>query len=177
MNINVRKSNVWTFLLAMTLIFGIFGIIQSADAKSSYGNRYDTAHGNPSGTTSCTFCHGPNGPPLNSTGQTLLNSNFDYCSIGPATGQCAPTVTAPVISSFTANPTSITSGGSSTLSWSLSGGAPTTLTINGSSVSRKFPDRITRHDDDLYPYRFKQRRDSESVRDRDGDARRDCAGD
>jgi hypothetical protein len=131
----VRKSKVWTLLLAMILTVGIFGIIHSADATSTYRDRYDTAHGNPSGTTSCTFCHVTTSPVvLNATGQTLLASNFNYCSIGPATGTCAPAVTAPVISSFTANPGSITSGQSSTLSWSLSGGTPTTLTLNGGSV-------------------------------------------
>jgi len=41
-----------------------------------------------------------------------------------------PVVTAPVIGSFTATPGSITSGQSSTLAWTLSGGAPTTLSID-----------------------------------------------
>ncbi|OGP89469.1 MAG: hypothetical protein A2157_13510 [Deltaproteobacteria bacterium RBG_16_47_11] len=52
----------------------------------------------------------------------------------PAPAPAPPAVRAPVIDSFTANPSSITSGESSTLSWSLSGGAPTDLTINGRRV-------------------------------------------
>ncbi len=63
----------------------------------------------------------------NSTLQTLTAAQIQTISnelSGP------PPVTAPVISSFTANPASVTSGLSSTLSWSMSGGAPTALSID-----------------------------------------------
>ena len=128
MNIKVRKSKVWIFLRAMILTLGIFGIIYSADAKPSYLDSYNAAHG--TNETSCQLCHTNSIPALNSTGQTFKDSGHNPCSIGPATGQCAPTVTAPVISSFTATPPSITTGQSSTLAWTLSGGAPTSLSIN-----------------------------------------------
>jgi len=130
-----KKNTVVLFVVALTVL-GLFSIPLTAYATGTFGNLYDAAHGNPAGTTSCSFCH-TSPPALNATGQTLLASanpsgstNFDYCSIGPPTGSCAPLVTAPVINSFTATPASIISGQSSTLAWTLSGGAPTTLTID-----------------------------------------------
>ena len=68
--------------------------------------------------------------PATTTTYTLTASNSGGTVSQSATVTVTPAVTAPVINSFTANPTSITPGGSSTLSWSLSGGAPTTLTID-----------------------------------------------
>lgn len=57
-------------------------------------------------------------------------------SFGWETGYSSVTVyvnpPAPVISSFTASPTSITSDQSATLSWSLAGGTPTSLSIDNS---------------------------------------------
>ncbi len=130
-----KRQSVVLFAAALTIV-GLLGVAPFADATSNIRNLYDAAHGNAAGTTSCTFCH-TSPPALNSTGATLLASanppgstNFDYCSIGPATGSCAVTVTAPVIGSFTATPASIAPGQSSTLSWTLSGGAPTTLSID-----------------------------------------------
>jgi len=57
-----------------------------------------------------------------STKSTLLTGS-------PKSFTLAPPATAPAISSFTASPTSITSGSSSTLSWSVSGSSPI-LSIN-----------------------------------------------
>ena len=84
-------------------------------------------------------------PPTNYTfttpgAKTLYAWVLDYVSVvSPSPTMSASVtitapapVTAPVIGSFTATPTSITSGGSSTLAWTLSGGAPTTLSINNS---------------------------------------------
>ncbi len=101
------KEKVCAILFAVALMtLGFFSIAHNAHATSTFRDAYDTAHGNPPGTTPCTFCHGPSGPPLNSTGQALLASanppgstNFDYCSIGPATGSCA--ASPPTCTSFT----------------------------------------------------------------------------
>ncbi len=70
--------------------------------------------------------------PTTTTTFTLTASN----SAGMVTKSVTVTVTssctvaAPVINSFTATPASIASGQSSTLAWTLSGGAPDTLTID-----------------------------------------------
>ncbi len=68
--------------------------------------------------------------PSATTAYTLTASNSAGTVTQSVTVTVTPAVTAPLINSFTANPSSITSGQSSALSWSLSGGAPTTLTID-----------------------------------------------
>lgn len=66
--------------------------------------------------------------PTKSTTYTLLAAN----SKGTATKSITVIVTVvpPVISSFTASPTQITQGQTATLSWTLSGGTPTGVSIN-----------------------------------------------
>ena len=68
--------------------------------------------------------------PSATTTYTLTASNSAGTVTQSVTLTVTPAVTAPVINSFTATPPSITSGQSSTLSWTLSGGAPTTLSID-----------------------------------------------
>src|SRR5216683_2445442 len=53
--------------------------------------------------------------------KTITASNFEVVSTGPVyTNSDVPTGPAPVISSFTANPTSVTAGSSVTLNWAIS---------------------------------------------------------
>jgi len=113
MSIKVKKSKNWIFLLAMISLLGVFGIAHNADATGTFRDRYDTAHG--TSGTSCSFCH-TSAPDLNATGQILLASanppgstNFDYCSIGPDTGTCAPQAVLTTIS-VTPPSASITQG-------------------------------------------------------------------
>ena len=114
-------------LLTLVLTLGIFVTARGVYAYPSYLTDYNNTFGT---SVSCSLCH-VNSPPdktLTPTGTTFKNSGNNVCSIAPALiGKCAP---APVISSFAATPGSITSGQSSTLSWALSGGAPTTLGID-----------------------------------------------
>ena len=70
--------------------------------------------------------------PTATTTYTLTASNSAGSVTRTVTVTVTPAVVAPLIGSFTATPTSITSGQSSTLAWTLSGGAPTTLSINSS---------------------------------------------
>jgi hypothetical protein len=70
--------------------------------------------------------------PTATTTYTLTASNGAGSVTRSVTVTVAAALTAPVIGSFTATPASITSGQSSTLAWTLSGGAPTTLSINSS---------------------------------------------
>jgi hypothetical protein len=68
--------------------------------------------------------------PTATTTYTLTASNSAGSVTRSVTVTVNTAVTLPVIGSFTANPTSITSGQSSTLSWTLSGGTSTALTIS-----------------------------------------------
>ncbi|GEM_PF-836282 len=81
--------------------------------------------------------------PTSTTKYTITAKN----KYGTATKSVTVTVNppAPVISTFSANPTTITQGQSTTLSWTLSGGVPTTLSINNGvgSVLKKTSKIVT----------------------------------
>lgn len=80
------------------------------------------------GSVSATGLYTP--PPTAGTYHVLATSNADPSKTSSASVTVSsPTVSKPVISSFTASPSSITQGASSTLSWTVSGEA--SLTING----------------------------------------------
>ncbi|MEJ2666589.1 MAG: Ig-like domain-containing protein [Deinococcales bacterium] len=70
--------------------------------------------------------------PVQTTTYTLTASNSDGSDSSQVTINVVSTPTAPHIASFTATPTSISSGGSSTLSWSVTGTTPITLSIDHS---------------------------------------------
>jgi hypothetical protein len=94
MSIKARRVKLDPFA-GNDLTLTIFGTAPIANAIC-FRNAYDTAHGYTPGTSSCQVCH-TSAPALNGDGQILLASanppgstNFDYCSIGPDTGTCAP---------------------------------------------------------------------------------------
>jgi hypothetical protein len=73
--------------------------------------------------------------------KTITASNFEVVSTGPVyTNSDVPTGAAPVISSFTASPASVTAGNSVTLSWTTSGAiyniiSPTIGPVRGSAIA------------------------------------------
>jgi hypothetical protein len=66
---------------------------------------------------------------------TASNSGGTVTKTAPVTVTVAPALAAPVINSFTATPSSIASGQSSTLAWNLGGGGAASVTINNASVA------------------------------------------
>ena len=102
----------------------VFGVTQVSWSNSLGGS--GTATGTTSWSGSIPLVSGPNVITVTARDAAGNTANatltVDY--------GVQPVVTAPVIGSFTATPGSITSGQSSTLAWTLSGGAPTTLSID-----------------------------------------------
>ncbi len=145
----VMKGKVGIVLLAM--VFTIFAF-SLADAKSGYMSTFNSTYPSSPLNGNCAVCHpGGNGSKSNLNAfanewvknaknfKTIESLDSDKDGINNITEINAGTnpgeasivsVTAPVIGSFTAAPASITSGLSSTLAWTLSGGTPTTLSID-----------------------------------------------
>lgn len=100
------------------------------------------------GATSATLSNGTQTgaiPPTSGSGSTTINKTTTFTLIaagrgGTASKSITATVTtaqasvaAPAIPSFTASPTSIAAGGSSVLSWTVTGASPT-VTLNGAAA-------------------------------------------
>ena len=78
--------------LAMVLTSAIFGVVQRAEADSTYRDNYNGAYGT---SVSCSFCH-TSAPALNATGTKFKDSGFNVASIAPV----------PVVSAFSIPATS-----------------------------------------------------------------------
>ena len=145
------KQKVRFTLLAMVLSLGIVGIVFAASSDMSlFRGAYPTS----TLASNCQVCHTSSPPSLNPYGSAYFTISRTAASIAAIASQDSdrdgftnvieinagfnpgdaasrpPAVAAPVIGSFTASPASIISGQSATLAWTLSGGAPTTLTIS-----------------------------------------------
>ena len=156
----VRKLNLFAVLCCSTLF--VFGFTMHATAASKPTIRFTvtpstvaaggTVHLSYSlrGATSATLSNGAQTgaiAPTSSSGSTTINKTTTYTltAIGPG-GTARKSITAtvnaaqssgttpPVITSFTASATSVAAGGSSMLSWAVTGTSPT-VTLNGAAAT------------------------------------------